>query len=164
MSWIQFTAFISVTVGDDDNPRIANIRDLEYAAYSVNQALADESTINLSRPYTTDKLGRFNSIGQITPAFGDTPALVKITGYHDYDVSGSQHPAVTVFNSNEEVSGSGPSHLWDSNPSSDYYDGVLALKDILDTNIPDYLADSYDFEVYRINYAGTVWGNRGLSF
>lgn len=164
MAWVQFTAFIRVTVGAEDNPRIANIRDLQYAAYSINQALSDEETINLSKPATTTSLGKFGNIGQIVPALGDNPALVKITGYHDYAVSGDLQPSQTLIHSNSAVSRSGPSHLWDSDPNTSYKAGMAALKEIMDTNIPNFLSDEYEYEVYRLNYAGVVYGNKGLTF
>lgn len=102
------------------------------------------------------------------------PAQATIVGYYDpgavssSEVADAQlytapQPAATVFCCNEVVSGN-RNYSWLQNPNIRVANEVKALRATLIQSIRENVPAAVQFEVYQIDYAGVVWGNRGYHF
>lgn len=184
--WVPFTVHIKVYPGKwtgVNSPDYAKLRkrfaiwrDMQKIAQWIYEGLETISTsiINIASPgggqhrsYTgTDYagLGGYVNGCAIVPQFGNKPALAQITGFYNSDSdNAATYPDLMRFNAGDTVEGS-VKHSYDANPTTVVDSQVKTLKTTLENAIVAALPSSYDFRIFRIDYSGVVYGDRGFHF
>jgi hypothetical protein len=174
MRWIPFTAQIKV-VPEAHGKRFEYIRSMQKWAYLLAEDLNANPILNLAdggggQHYN---IGNGGNIGNsalvkglaVKPQIGDTPAQFVAVGFYDNESITNQesHPSVMRISGGEVYEGnvSAPA---DNNPNSWVDAGVRDLKSIIDAAIAASLPTSYQAKLFRLEYAGVVYGDRGYHF
>jgi hypothetical protein len=174
MRWIPFTAHIKV-VPEAPGNRFEYIRSLQKWAYLLAQELSDSPYLNLAdggggQHYN---IGNGGNIGNsalvkglaVKPQIGETPAQFMITGFYDNASATNQeaHPSVTRISGGETYQGNVAAAA-ENNPNSWVDSGVSDIKAIVDSAISASLPASLQAKLFRLEYAGVVYGDRGYHF
>lgn len=100
----------------------------------------------------------------VKPQMGEIPAQASITGFWDDSGKNLQpHPEKQVLHTGSAVSGPG-AHPWNSNPTSNTDTQVKSLKTAIENALTANLPSSVVFDVFRIEYSGVIYGDRGYHF
>lgn len=172
MRFIPFTVHIKVI--PFNGKRFESIRDLQKISELVYEGILNASNTNVATPgggqhrnYTGTQsggLGGYVNGCAVKPQFGETPAQLMITGFHE--VSTKNEPNYTdkeVFHTGQDLEGIG-SHNYDATPKSSVDDGVKALKTSLESAINVEVSGLFDYKIFRIDYNGIIYGDRGFHF
>ncbi len=175
MKWVPFTMHIKI-IPANPNKRFAYWRDMQKIAnlaYDGLETLVPD-TINIAQPGG----GQHRSFGgtdrggmsglaygtAVKPQFGESPAQLQITGFYKSSTANIQpHPELERIHAGEVLSGPG-AHAWDANPVSGVDNEVKALKTAIESAISSALPGSVTFTVFRLEYAGIIYGDRGYHF
>ena len=169
MQWVPFTVYIKVV--PESGKRFERIRDLQKLSYMVYNALSslDPDTISIAKPGG----GQASSNGQLSShingtgaklGFGQQPALLMLTGFHKRSLNNNPTSEdYTIISGNETYTGQ-RQHTWLSNPTTQTEEGVVELKSALDSAINSELPVSRFYSIYKLDYAGVIYGNKGLHF
>lgn len=172
MRFIPFTAHLKVT--PFNGKRFEYIRDLQKISELVYNGIVAASDVNVAMPgggqqrsYTGTQAGGYGGFVNgcaVKPQFGETPAQLMITGFYEVSTKNlPTYPDKEVFHTNQDLEGVG-SHAYDATPLSPVDAGVKALKSALETAIDAEIAGLFEYEIYRIDYNGVIYGNRGYHF
>lgn len=184
--WVPFTAHIKVFPGQWlglDTPdyeklrrRLAVWRDMQKIAQFIYEGVESysPSTINVASPgggqhrsfAGTDKAGFSGLVNgtAVVPQFGNKPALAQITGFYKTESTNAfTYGNVQRFNGGDIDSGPAP-HANLVMPTTTIDTEVKALKTSLEAAINGSLPANYDYDVFRIDYSGVVYGDRGYHF
>jgi hypothetical protein len=100
----------------------------------------------------------------VKPQIGQSPAQLMITGfYHSVAKNIQPYPEYTVFAGGEIFNGPG-AHSWDSIPVVTVNDEVAELKATLISALTTAFPVGIPFSIFRIDYSGIVYGDRGYTF
>jgi hypothetical protein len=172
MAQIPFTIHIRVVPAR--GKRFTYIRDLQKIAVDVFDELLNVSALNLAAPGG----GQHKSYGgtgggglsgyadgfAIKPQIGEVPAQLQITGfYNDSAVPQQAHPNKQVLHTGTAQTGPAGGHTWLANPQSVTDTNAAAIKGLFETAMTTVLGAT-DWNVFRLEVSGTVYGDRGLHF
>lgn len=175
MKWVPFTAHIRI-VPANPGKRLEYWRDMQKIAGLVYGGLETivPSTISIAKPGG----GQQRSVGNteyggtsglvygcaVKPQMGETPAQLQISGFYNSSAANIQpHPELERIHAGEVLDGPG-AHGWDINPVSTVDNEVKALKAAMEAAISPALPGSVTYSIYRIEYSGVIYGNRGYHF
>jgi hypothetical protein len=154
---------------------IQRISSLVYDALTDASLYTDESSaMNMAEPgggqqlYNRKTGNKYSSLsygGGAVPQFGNSPPYVQITGFYTSSTANAQvHPDKTLIHAGETLTRAGGSHSFESNPNTAIADEVKTLKALIESNLTAGLPGGITYSVFRIRYAGVIWGNRGYHF
>lgn len=160
---VPFTAHVQIT--PVRGKRFETWRDMQKIAAFVYEALTDSASTafditNIATPGGTSGFA-------VKPQFGESPAQAMITGFYESTTANAQpHQDKTIFSGGEVRRGPGAaSHL--NNPTDEFQSEVSAFVVAFRSLISDALQDGLrdiDFELFRLDYGGVVYGDRGYHF
>ena len=173
MKWTPFTAHVKVT--PTQGKRFVYIRSLQKLAREFYDSLKDNPNLSISAPGGSGSESitghEQSALSQLTygaaskPQFGNFPAQLMITGFYKTSSANSQtQEEISVFSANQVYtsSGSAPST---NMPKAFINTEVASLKTILDAAIASpNLPTVSNAKVFRIDYSGVVYGDRGYHF
>ena len=178
MKWVPFTAHIRIAPaygsGEIKSKRFEYWRDMQKLATLAYEELLDESTIQVATPgggqHTSASGYRAGGIGGMTagtavkPQIGQSPAQLMITGLYQSSTQNVQpHPERTLIHAGEVVTGPG-AHAAEINPTSTISTEVADLKSKIETALTTAFPAGISYTVFRIDYSGIVFGDRGYHF
>lgn len=174
MKWVPFTAHIKITPAPGkrfeywrDMQKIANL------AYSGLETLAP-NTLSIASPgggqyrsfsgYDSGGIGGLVYGCAVKPKIGNTPAQMQITGFYKSSAANKQPHSELERISGGDVYDGPSSHSWDSNPTATINSEVKTLKNAMENAITAALPGGITFNIYRLEYSGVIYGNRGYHF
>lgn len=150
--------------------RFEMIRDLQRIAKVIYDAALDESDLALARPGGGQASNFDNGMAYyadglaVKPQFGESPAQLMITGFYAISTNNvSPVPERQLIHAGSYVTGPGDIAAH-ANPVSSVATEVAALKAIFDDLIADNVEAAAAVEVFRLDYKGVTWGDRGYTF
>lgn len=184
--WVPFTAHIKIMPGvwtGTNSPdykklrkRFAIWRDMQKISQYIYDGLLTlvPDTLNIAIPgggqqrsYSgTDYAGLSGLVygTAVVPQFGEKPALAQITGfYNTATVNSFTYSDKMLIHAGEVIEGMNQ-HSYEVTPLSATDNQVKALKTAMISAISAELPAAYDFKIFRIDYAGVVYGDRGYHF
>lgn len=170
--FIPFTAHIRIVPNAGDK-RFENIRDMQNIATLMYAALNGNTSLSLASPGGGQHQS-MNGIGgglsgltngmAVKPQIGESPAQAMITGYHIVDNKNFQpHPEHELISGGEIFSGPGQAVAL-HNPTTMIDDGVKNLKLLIENELDSELPNNITYSVFRIDYSGVVFGDKGYHF
>lgn len=175
MKWVPFTAHIKITPANPGK-RLEYWRDMQKIAGLVYTGLETlvPSTLSIAQPgggqqrsFGGTEYGGMSGLVHgcaVKPQFGQTPAQLQISGFYNSSAANIQpHPELEYIHAGEVLDGPG-SHPWDTNPVTTINNEVKALKSAMEAAIVSALPGSVTFDIFRIEYSGVMYGNRGYHF
>lgn len=174
MKWVPFTAHIRI-VPANPGKRLENWRDMQKLSAYIYEGLEaiSPSTINIAQPGGGQHKSYGGAFGANSglvygcaakPQFGETPAQLQINGYYNSDNANIQpHPDLTRIHAGEVREGS-VSHSCDSVPTSTIGSEVKSLKNAMETAINNSIPAGINYSIFRLEYSGTIFGDRGYHF
>lgn len=168
MTWSPFTLHLRI-VPNNPQRRFEYWRDMQKIAYLAHQALSSISSINIVQP-SGGQMSSFGRLGGMVPGlaakpqFGETPAQLMVTGFYQTELPNSQpHPEKMLLHTGQALSGPG-SAPWSAGPQSAVDAQVAALKAEIETALDAGLPETAQYSVFRLEYKGIVYGDRGYHF
>lgn len=173
MKWTPFTAHVKVT--PTQGKRFVYIRSLQKLARELYDSLKDNPNLSIAAPggggsesitgHDHSAISQLNYGTAAKPQFGNFPAQLMITGfYKTYSDNNQTNEQVSVFSANQ-VYTSAASAPSTNIPKSFINTEVASLKTILDAAIASpNLPVVSNAKVFRIDYSGVVFGDRGYHF
>lgn len=175
MRWVPFTAHIKIYPAFPGK-RFENWRDMQKIANLVYSGLETlvPSMISIASPgggqhrsFGGTEGGGLSGLANgcaAKPQMGETPAQLMITGFFKSDLKNNQpHPELERIHAGEILLGPG-AHGWEVNPESSVNDEVLTLKTAMEMAITAALPGTVDYKIFRIDYSGVIYGDRGYHF
>jgi hypothetical protein len=140
----------------------------------IFEGLEASASLNISEPgggqhQSFGGQGRSGNSGltrgtAVKPQMGEVPAQAAITGFFNAnDLNAQPHPEKQLIHAGEVVTGPGSSPSL-QNPATATDTGCAALRSELETRILANLPVGIIFEIFRIDYAGVVYGDKGYHF
>lgn len=173
--WVPFTASIRIVPdhgsGLKKSKRFENWRDMQKIASYMYEALSQNTSLNLAAPGGGQHLSQSTSRGfggysdgmAVKPQMGETPAQAVITGFYDVGGSNTQpHQDKQLIHAGETLDGPGASPSL-TVPVTNVNTGVKNLKTLIETELST-LSPGIIYSVFRIDYSGVVYGDRGYHF
>lgn len=172
MPWIPFTAHVRVVPAR--GKRFEYIRDLQKIAARVYEELVVDTDLSLAAPgggqhmsysgVQRSGMGGMVDGMAIKPQIGQTPAQLQITGFlTTTDKVVPVHPDAQRISGNELYEGQLGNHGWLANPTTTVDAYATTLKSKFETALTTVLGAT-DWNVFRIDVAGVVYGDRGHTF
>lgn len=175
MKWVPFTLHIKITPANKGK-RFVYWRDMQKISSLVYEGLHSltPSTISIALPgggqhssFGGTEFGGMSGLVHgcaAKPQFGETPAQLQITGFYNSSSANSQpHPELERIHAGEVLNGPG-AHSWESNPTTTIDNEVKTLKSTLESAINSALPASVEFSIFRLEYSGVIFGDRGYHF
>lgn len=187
--WVPFTAHIRIeprygsTVSK--NKRFEYWRDMQKLSVFAYDELIKPAypSINIATPgggqqtsasgFDHGGMGGMTAGTAVKPQIGQAPSQLMITGFHESAAPNIQpYPNSTIFqggnvplNPTELSAIQGPgAHSWDSIPVATINNEVATLKATLITALALGFPPGIIFSVFRIDYSGIIYGDRGYTF
>jgi len=169
---MPFTAHIKITPARPGG-RWEHVRAMQRIAQMVYDGLEDHAALNIGIPgggQQRSYIGAAGSLGwgqngvAVKPQMGNYPAHLTVVGFADVGGENeSPHEAHEIISGGEEhsIKTNAP---WIANPTSSTLTSVGNLKTTIETVLSTSLPNDVTFSVWRIEFAGIVWGDRGISF
>jgi hypothetical protein len=187
MRWVPFTAHVRIEPSygspDTKSKRLEYWRDMQKLSAMAYTRLISETSINIANPgggqqtsasgFDHGGMGGMTPGTAVKPQIGQSPAQLMITGFHESDTPNLQpYPNSTIFqggdvplNPTELLAIQGPgAHSWDSVPVATVLNGVTELKNLLIVALTDAFPVGTVFSIFRIDYSGIIYGDRGYTF
>lgn len=184
--WVPFTAHIKIYPGawvGTNTPdyhklrkRFAIWRDMQKISQFIYEGLETlvPDTLSIASPgggqhrsYSgVDKAGFSGLINgtAVVPQFGEKPALAMITGFYNSETANAfTYSDEMVLHAGETLEGMNQ-HSYEVTTLSATDTQVKALKTAMTSAIDGALPANYDYKIFRIDYAGVIYGDRGLHF
>lgn len=173
MRYIPFTAHIKL-VPEAPGKRFEYIRSLQKWSYMLYEELASNTTLNLADPgggqhmnFSGGGSGGLSGIVKgcaVKPQIGESPAQMMVTGFYAVNTANTPaQPDIQRFSGNEVYSDNAASPAT-VNPNTWVDSGVAAVKTIIDNAIAASVSSAVLAKVFRIEFAGVVYGDRGYHF
>lgn len=174
MRWIPFTVHIRVTP-ETPGKRFEYIRSMQKWSHLLYEELVTITDLNLAdagggQHFNTSNGGKIGNSGlvkglAVKPQIGETPAQFMITGFYDNSSATNQQPHVVVqrISGGETYQGRVASAA-ENNPNSWVDNDVYTLKSAIETALSTSLPANLNAKVFRIDYSGVVYGDRGYHF
>jgi hypothetical protein len=173
--FVPFTVHVRVTP-DRPGKRFEYIRDLQKLAILAFDGLASISGVTVADPGG----GQQSSFGEIhnrgpalsslargcavKPQMGNSPAQLMLTGFYSVSASNVQPHASTQRISGGTTYTGYTQHSNDSIPVAAVQTQVKALKTALAAALTTSFPANVTFKIFRIEYQGIVFGNKGFHF
>jgi hypothetical protein len=172
---VPFTVHIRVVPDRANGKRFEYIRDLQKLAVLAYEVITNISGVQAATPggSVTQSMGDYNRRGGLggfanaaacKPQIGAAPAQLMLTGF--YEVSGNNtptHAEIKRFSGGEIYEGS-VAHSNTAGPTSTINTEVRALKTAIEAALASGLPDGAVYEVFRLDYAGVIYGDKGYHF
>lgn len=151
--------------------RFEHVRSLQRVARLVYDALDAIANVQLAIPgggqssqFGNDQNSDYASGLTVKPQFGETPAQLSIAGFVRNNTGNAQpHPDKTIIHAGAYFTGAGGPHTHRANPTSAVETELKSLKSDIENRIAiDVPGET--ITVFRIDYKGITWGDRGLHF
>lgn len=159
---VPFIAFIRVVPHRGSGKRFEYIRDLEKVASRVHDKLMEDADLNIA-----NRMGGYSKAATgvaIKPQIGQFPAQLTVAGFYLSDESTVvPYPEKSLISGGEHLTGVSSGHGWVADPTDTADSLVTTLHSKLSSAMTDVLGNS-DWNIYRIDVAGVVYGDRGLHF
>lgn len=175
MKWVPFTVHIKITPATPGK-RFENWRDMQKIANLVYESLEAISpdTVNIAIPgggqhrsFSGKQKGGIGGMVNgtaVKPRFGDFPAQLMLTGFYKSETQNLQpYSELERIHCGNVMYGPGE-HSWDDTPTSTIDTEVSSLKLALETAIDAGIPGNIFYKIYRIDYSGIIYGNRGYHF
>jgi len=178
MKFVPFTAHVRIEPRYGStvmkSKRLEYWRDMQKLAVFAYEELIKQPSINIATPgggqQTSASGFQYGGMGGMTPGtavkpqIGQSPSQLMITGfYHSVAKNIQPYPEYTVFAGGEVLDGPG-AHSWDSIPVVTINDEVADLKAVLIDALTLAFPAGIPFSIFRIDYSGIVYGDRGYTF
>ncbi len=172
MAQIPFT--IHIRVVPSRGKRFVYIRDLQKIGVDIYDELASVTQLNLAQPgggqhksYGGTAGGGLSGYAEgfaVKPQIGQAPAQLQITGFYDDSAVPAQaHPDKQVLHTGTAETGPAGGHTWLANPRTATDANASAIKGLFETAAIAVLGAT-DWNIFRLEVSGTVYGDRGLHF
>ena len=176
--WVPFTAHVKIVPargsGELKTKRFETWRDMQKISVLMYEGLEDEVLLNIASPGGGQQTSNGGSGGSgmsgmaagmaVKPQLGETPAQTMITGFFNSSAANSQpHPEKMVISSGEIWEGPGATP-WLQNPASATDTDAAACKAALESGIVAGLPVGIEYEIFRLDYSGVIYGDRGYHF
>jgi len=174
MRWIPFTVHVKI-IPESPGKRFEYIRSMQKCAYLLYEELKTNSSINLAdggggQQFNTSNGG---SIGNsalvkgmaVKPQIGETPAQLMITGFYDNNSSTNAlpQPSLQRISGGEVYSGNVAAPA-ENKPNTWVDNDVYNLKGLIETAISNSVPAGFLAKIFRLEYSGVVYGDRGYHF
>lgn len=174
MPFVPFTIHVRV-VPARPGKRFEYIRDLQKLSVLAYKAFTGISGVNVATPGggqsqsmgDYDRRGGLGGFAQGTackPQIGANPAQLMITGFYESANDPPQTYATTQRISGGDVFSGYAQHANDAVPAAAVATEVKTLKDAVETALAANLPVGATYEVFKIDYAGVVYGDKGIHF
>ncbi len=172
---VPFTVHIRVVPNRANGKRFEYIRDLQKLALLAYEAITNVSGVQAATPGggVTQSLGDYNRRGGLggfanatacKPQIGASPAQLMITGFYlQSDNNEPTHAEIQRISGGEVYSGP-VAHSNTGGPTTAVNTGVSALKSGIEQALNNTMPDTAVYEIFRIDYAGVVYGDKGYHF
>lgn len=173
---VPFTLHVKIFPqwGSGKGNRFGMWRDMQKISGLVYNGLIAESSINVAQPgggqSGTSGNQENGGIGWMVngcsakPQIGQNPAQLMITGFAQSNSNNIQpHPEKQLIHAGSVVTGPGSSP-WQNNPVTTIDSEVSALKSVIEAAITAALPADISYEVFRLEYSGVIYGDRGYHF
>jgi hypothetical protein len=172
--FVPFTVYVKV-VPARAGKRWEYMRDLQKMAVLVFDKLITLEGFQFATPgggqaqqmgdiQRRGALGSFANGTAVTPQFGQTPAQLKIAGFYLSTASNLQQYANTQRISAGVVYSGPDSHSNDGMPVATINNEAKTVRDTLRTAIAEALPAGTVFSIFKLDYSGVVYGDRGFHF
>jgi hypothetical protein len=174
MKYVPFTAHISIV--PDAGKRQEKWLSMQKIASIAYEGLLTivPSVINIAIPGGGQKrtlsglqrggIGSYSDGLAVKPAFGNYPSQMMITGFYDTSNQNIQPEEEHLIISGGESYYGSRSQLFVQNEKLEISNQVRNLRQALDTAIGTNMPASVIYSVFRIDYNGIIYGNRGIHF
>jgi hypothetical protein len=171
---VPFTVHIKV-IPKRPGTRWSHLRDLQKIAVLAHHGLAAVSGVTVAEPgggqhaqfADIDRRGSQGSFARGTaakPQIGNSPAQLMLTGFYQVATNNNQAVASTQRISGGKTYTGYVQHPNDAVPASAVLTQVKALKTALTSALTSALPSSVSFSIFRLEYQGIVYGNKGYHF
>lgn len=170
---VPFTLHVRV-VPARPGKRFEYIRDLQKISQLVYDSVSAINGVQVAIPgggqaqsFGATSLGGFSNYVNgcaVKPQFGENPAQLMLAGFYESNGSNAQpYSDKTVISGGSEQEGPG-AHAYDDTPTSTIDNEVKTLKEAFETAITAALPDGVEYSIFRIEYSGIVYGQKGFHF
>ncbi len=174
MRWVPFTAFIKIVPSLANGKRFEIIRSAQKLSIALFEEISnnDGGKFQLSSPSGGQQnsqtngaaLSSFANGTAYKPQFGQSPAQLTLSGFYKSEAKNVYTQSdVMRFSGNEQYTGQG-SHLNEVMPTNTVASEVLDILTILRNSCDDAFPAAVPYSVFRLEYNGLVFGDRGLTF
>jgi len=174
MRWVPFTAFIKIVPPLANGKRFEIIRSAQKLSIALFEEIPsnDGGKFQLSSPSGGQQNSRTNGAALSSfangtaykPQFGQSPAQLTLSGFYKSEAKNVYTQSdVMRFSGNEQYTGQG-SHLNEVMPTNTVASEVLDILTILRNSCDDAFPAAVPYSVFRLEYNGLVFGDRGLTF
>ncbi len=172
---VPFVVHVKVVPQRGNGKRWEHIRSLQKLAVLAYDAIDGLTGITLANPgggqsqsmgdpNRRGALGGFARGTAVKPQIGEAPAQLMIAGFYESTTANTQvYADRTVFSGGTIYTGPG-AHTNDAVPVAGVQTEVKALKTALYNAIAAAMPDGIEFSIFRIDYAGVVYGDKGFHF
>lgn len=171
--FIPFTAHVRVVPSRGNGKRFEYIRDLQKIATLVYTELDADADLSIASPGggqhqsyrgLSGWSGATNATA-VKPQIGQNPAQLMITGFlSSTDNNEPVHPNKPVLHTGSYQEGVGGDHGWSANPTSTADGYATSLKTKVDAAVNAVLGGSADWNIFRLDVAGIIYGDGGYHF
>lgn len=172
---VPFTIHVRVVPSRGDGKRFEYIRSLQKLAVLAYEALSTISGIQTATPGggATQSMGDYNRRGGLggfaqataaKPQIGAAPAQLMLTGFYTSSLDNTPTQAEIQRISGGQIYSGAVAHSNIGGPVSSVDSEVFALKTSIESALATYLPNGAIYEVFRIDYAGIVYGDKGYHF
>lgn len=175
MKFVPFTVHIRVVPNRGGGKRFEYLRDLQKLAVLAYQALTNISGVQAATPGggQSQSMGDYSRRGALggfaqgtaaKPRIGAAPAQLMITGFYSSSTPNAPTHADTQRISGGEIYTGPVAHSNTDGPVAGVNTEVSVLKDEIEQALLTTLPDGAVYEVFRLDYAGVVYGDKGYHF
>jgi hypothetical protein len=173
MRHIPFTAHVKL-VPEQPGKRFEYIRSLQKWSHMLYEQLSTVSTLNLADSgggqhmnFSGGGAGGMSGIVSgfaVKPQMGETPAQLMITGFYEQTTTDYTTQPTTQRISGGETYTENAAAAPLNNPNTWVDTGVKAVKTLIESAIAVAVPSAIKAKVFRIDYAGVVYGDKGYHF
>ena len=173
MRWIPFTVHIKVTP-ETPGKRFEYIRSMQKWSHLLYEELESTAGLNIAdagggQHFNTSNGGKIGNSGlvkglAVKPQIGETPAQFMITGFYDNSSATNQQPHVVVQRISGGETYEGRVASVKNTPNSWVDNDVYTIKSVIESALSTSLPENFNAKVFRIDYSGVVYGDRGYHF
>lgn len=172
---VPFTVHIRVVPDRGNGKRFEYIRDLQKLAMLAYEGLSTVPELQVATPGggATLSLGDYNRRGGLggyanataaKPQIGASPAQLMLTGFYESgNINSPTHPDVQRISGGEVYTGP-TAHSNKAGPTAMVDSEVATVKGLIEGALAEYLPEGAAYEVFRLDYAGVIYGDRGYHF
>jgi len=173
--FIPFTVYVSVVPRQGYGKRFEQIRDIQKLSILIYDEILSISGIQVALPGggQSSQLSDINRRGglggyangtAVKLQMGESPAQLALTGFYEVNEANSQPwNDYQLISGGETLTGPGP-HPCDAVPITSFNTNVKSLKNSFESAITAALPASIVWKIFRIDFGGAIYGDRGFHF